>query len=161
MSYQTRLLSQQFRIQICQNAVWKQCEDLLFILALSAWTSLKPRLGPPCSKTLGRTGAPYLRRTGTTDFLFPWSRWISCQHSSCHKIYALICVSMKLKVSYWCKSNVKKSKAIPVTGQSCEMLRIQHCLDNRLTVNCEILATCSSIYSPVRTSQEPHSISIK
>jgi hypothetical protein len=34
------------------------------------------------------------------------------------------------------------------------MLRIPHCLDNRLTVNCEILATCSSTYSPVRTSQE-------
>jgi hypothetical protein len=26
------------------------------------------------------------------------------------------------------------------------MLRILHCLDNRLTVNCEILATCSSTY---------------
>jgi hypothetical protein len=26
----------------------------------------------------------------------------------------------------------------------CEMLRIPHCLDNQLTVNCEILATCSS-----------------
>jgi hypothetical protein len=26
---------------------------------------------------------------------------------------------------------------------------------------CEILATCSSTYSPVRTSQEAHSISIK
>jgi hypothetical protein len=34
------------------------------------------------------------------------------------------------------------------------MLKIPHCLDNRLTVNCEILATCSSTYSPVRTSQE-------
>jgi hypothetical protein len=34
------------------------------------------------------------------------------------------------------------------------MLRIPHCLDNRLTVNFEILATCSSTYSPVRTSQE-------
>jgi hypothetical protein len=42
-----------------------------------------------------------------------------------------------------------KSKAIP------------HCLDYRLTVNCEILATCSSTYSPVRTSQEAHSVSIK
>jgi hypothetical protein len=44
-------------------------------------------------------------------------------------------------------------KAIPVTGRGglygCEMLRISHCLDNRLTVNCEILATCSSTYSPV------------
>jgi hypothetical protein len=29
------------------------------------------------------------------------------------------------------------------------------------TVNCEILATCSSTYSPVRTSQEAHSVSIK
>jgi hypothetical protein len=53
----------------------------------------------------------------------------------------------------------------PVTGrgglQGCEMLRIPHCLDNRLTVNCEILATCSSTYSPVCTSQEEHSVSIK
>jgi hypothetical protein len=39
------------------------------------------------------------------------------------------------------------------------MLWFPHCLDNRLTVNCEILATCSSTYSPVRTSQEAHSIS--
>jgi hypothetical protein len=41
--------------------------------------------------------------------------------------------------------------AIPVTGlgglQGCFMLRIPLCLDNRLTVNCEILATCSSTYS--------------
>jgi hypothetical protein len=41
-----------------------------------------------------------------------------------------------------------KSKVIPVTGLvgllGCEMLKIPHCLDNRLTVNCEILATCSS-----------------
>jgi hypothetical protein len=63
------------------------------------------------------------------------------------------------------KSLCKKSKAIPVTGLAgllgCEMLRIQHCLGNRLTVNCEILATCSSTYSPLRTSQEAHSISIK
>jgi hypothetical protein len=59
----------------------------------------------------------------------------------------------------------KKKKAIPVTGieslWGCEMLRIPHCLDNRLTVNCEILATCSSTYCPVRTSQEAHSVSIK
>jgi hypothetical protein len=52
----------------------------------------------------------------------------------------------------------------PVTGpeglQGCEMLRIPHCLDNWLTVNCEILATCSSTYSPVCTSQEAHSVSI-
>jgi hypothetical protein len=58
-----------------------------------------------------------------------------------------------------------KSKAIPVTGlgglYDFEMLRIPHCLDSRLTVNCEILATCSSNYSPVRTSQEAHSVSIK
>jgi hypothetical protein len=40
------------------------------------------------------------------------------------------------------------------------MLRIPHCLDNRLTVNCEILATCSSTYSLVRNSQEAHSVSI-
>jgi hypothetical protein len=58
-----------------------------------------------------------------------------------------------------------KNKAVPVTGRGglwgCEMLRILHCLDNRLTVNCEILATCSSTYSPVRTSQEAHSVTIK
>jgi hypothetical protein len=56
-------------------------------------------------------------------------------------------------------------KLIPLTGcgglQGCEMLRIPHCLDNLLTVNCEILATCNSTYSPVRTSEEAHSVSIK
>jgi hypothetical protein len=61
-------------------------------------------------------------------------------------------------------STVHASKAIPVTGlgglQGCEMLRIPHCLDNRLTVNCEILATCSSTYSPVRTSLETQYISV-
>jgi hypothetical protein len=36
-----------------------------------------------------------------------------------------------------------------------------HCPDSRLTVNCEIQATCSSTYSPARTSQEAHSVSIK
>jgi hypothetical protein len=59
----------------------------------------------------------------------------------------------------------RKSKAIPLTGRGrlwgCVMLRIPHCLENRLTVNCEILATCSSTYSPVRTSQEAHFVSIK
>jgi hypothetical protein len=58
-----------------------------------------------------------------------------------------------------------EGKAIPVTGRGgpkdCEMLRIPHCLDSRLIVNCEILATCSSTYSPVRTSQETHYVSIK
>jgi hypothetical protein len=48
-----------------------------------------------------------------------------------------------------------------ISGHCCETLRLPHCLDNRLTVNCEILATCSSTYSPVRTSQEAHSVSIK
>jgi hypothetical protein len=56
-------------------------------------------------------------------------------------------------------------KPIPITGrgglQGSETLRIPHCLDSRLTVNCDILATCSSTYSPVRTSQEAHSVSIK
>jgi hypothetical protein len=42
-----------------------------------------------------------------------------------------------------------------------QLLYEENCLDSRLTVNCEILATCSSTYSPVRTSQEAHSISIK
>jgi hypothetical protein len=54
---------------------------------------------------------------------------------------------------------------MPVTGRGglygFEMLRIPHCPDNRLTVHREILATCSSTYSPVRTSQEAHSVSIK
>jgi hypothetical protein len=63
------------------------------------------------------------------------------------------------------ESFIKKSKAIPVTGrgglQGCEILRIPHCLDNRLAFNCEILATCSSTYSPVCTSQEAHCVSIK
>jgi hypothetical protein len=54
---------------------------------------------------------------------------------------------------------------MPVTDREgpwgCEMLSIPHCLDNRLTVNSEIPATCSSTYSPVRTSQEAHSVSIE
>jgi hypothetical protein len=33
------------------------------------------------------------------------------------------------------------------------MLRIPHWLDSWLTVNCEILATCSSTYSTVRTRE--------
>jgi hypothetical protein len=41
--------------------------------------------------------------------------------------------------------------------QAVEAYRVVRCLDNLLTVNCEILATCSSTYSPVRTSQEAHS----
>jgi hypothetical protein len=60
---------------------------------------------------------------------------------------------------------LKSKRAMPVTDRgglySCEMLKIPYYLDNRLTVNCEILATCSSTYSPVRTSQEAHSVSIK
>jgi hypothetical protein len=58
-----------------------------------------------------------------------------------------------------------KSRAIPGTGcggiEDCEMLMIPHCLDNRLTVKCDILATCNSTYGPVRTSQEAHSFSKK
>jgi hypothetical protein len=65
----------------------------------------------------------------------------------------------------WRVSECWGYKAILITGRwglwSCEMLRIPHCLDNRLTVNCEILATCSNTYSPVRISQEAHSVSIK
>jgi hypothetical protein len=61
--------------------------------------------------------------------------------------------------------NNKKSKAISITGRGglwgCGTLTIPHCLDNRLTVNCEILATCSSTYNPVLTPQEAHSVSIK
>jgi hypothetical protein len=54
-----------------------------------------------------------------------------------------------------------KKKALTGHGGRCEVLRIPHCIDSRLTVNCEILATCSSTYSPVRTSQEAYSVSIK
>jgi hypothetical protein len=54
------------------------------------------------------------------------------------------------------KQQRRPVKAISVKGlrglYGCEMLRIPHWLDNRLTVNCEILATCSSTYSPVSTS---------
>jgi hypothetical protein len=72
----------------------------------------------------------------------------------------------ELLTAWNASSKVKyKSKAILVTGlgglYGCEMLRIPHCLDNRLTVNCKILAICSSTYSPVRTSQEAYSVSIK
>jgi hypothetical protein len=70
-----------------------------------------------------------------------------------------------LMISLYYQNPEVKNKVIPVTGhgglKDCEMLMIPHCLDNRLTVNCEILATCSSTYSPVRTSQEAHSVSIK
>jgi hypothetical protein len=54
--------------------------------------------------------------------------------------------------------SVRRKLVIPseVTGHGgplgCETSRLPHCLDNRLTVNCEMLATCSSTYSPVRTS---------
>jgi hypothetical protein len=62
-------------------------------------------------------------------------------------------------------TNKENKKAIPLTSlgglYGCEMLRIPHCLDNRLTVNCETLATCSSTYSPGRTLQEAHSVSIR
>jgi hypothetical protein len=35
------------------------------------------------------------------------------------------------------------------------------CRYGEVRVNCGILATCRSTYSPVRTSQEAHSVSIK
>jgi hypothetical protein len=53
--------------------------------------------------------------------------------------------ALQMRIVFLCTKVKKKSKAIPVTGRGgllgCEMLRIPHCLDNRLTVNCEILAT--------------------
>jgi hypothetical protein len=65
---------------------------------------------------------------------------------------------VSFRVQIISKKDKVKCIAIPVTDRGgpvgFEMLRIPHCLDNRLTVNCEILATCSSTYSPVRTSQE-------
>jgi hypothetical protein len=85
---------------------------------------------------------------------------------------AWICVVLSSGLKHYRRYDItgvgnleKKSKPVPITGrggvQGCEMLRIPHCLDNRLTVNWEILATCSNTYSPVRTSQEAHSVSIK
>jgi hypothetical protein len=58
-----------------------------------------------------------------------------------------------------------KGEAIPVTGRGglygCEMLRIPHCLDNGLTVNCEILATCGSTYSSYLTGSTLHLHKVK
>jgi hypothetical protein len=54
---------------------------------------------------------------------------------------------------------LKKSKAISVTDVT--DVKDPTLSNNLLTVNCKILATCSSTYSPVRTSQEAHSVSIK
>jgi hypothetical protein len=78
-----------------------------------------------------------------------------------YKLLIIIC--SRLFISYEEVSKSKKAK-LPRNRPwrpICEMLRMPHCLDDRLTVNCEILATCSSTYSPVRTSQEAHSVSIK
>jgi hypothetical protein len=51
-------------------------------------------------------------------------------------------------------------------GDSCKeldevVLRGMACMAAELIVSVRILATCSSTYSPVRTSQEAHSVSIK
>jgi hypothetical protein len=48
----------------------------------------------------------------------------------------------------WASLQISSGTCIKVSlllavSQGCEMLRIPHCLDNQLTVNCEILATCS------------------
>jgi hypothetical protein len=100
------------------------------------------------------------------------------RNDCCHSVQAIFSFYLSMKMNrlksvrlwfyielYIKVQKVKVSKAISVTGRGglwgCELLRIAHCLDNWLTVNCEILATCSSTYSPVRTSQEAHSFSIK
>jgi hypothetical protein len=54
-----------------------------------------------------------------------------------------------------------KSKAIPVTGrgglQGCEMLRISHCLDNRLTDFGEVV---SATHPPHFTPQKHYYFSV-
>jgi hypothetical protein len=80
-------------------------------------------------------------------------------------MYVAICGVLWFGETFKFIHPVKKSKAIPVKSLgglwSCEKLRIPHCLDNRFTVKCKTLATCSRTYSPVRTSQEAHSVSIR
>jgi hypothetical protein len=53
------------------------------------------------------------------------------------------------------KRKKRKSKAIPVTGlgdiQGCEMLRIPHCLDNRLTDGSKVV---SPMHRPRSTPQK-------
>jgi hypothetical protein len=71
-------------------------------------------------------------------------------------LYALVRSTIRIRIIIihsslqYTNLNLKKN-AIPVRGSGglygCEMSRIPHCLDNRLTVKCEILATCSSTYS--------------
>jgi hypothetical protein len=92
--------------------------------------------------------------------------FMSCLNSSFSTMSSVRAVHIFMYPAYnLFQYSLNNSKAIPVTGLGglcgCEMLRVPHCLDNRLTVNCEILATCSSTYSPVRTSQEAHSVSVK
>jgi hypothetical protein len=63
-------------------------------------------------------------------------------HSKNALLSSVCCRASHRIITNACLSK-KKSTAIPVTGREglygCEMLRIPHCLDNRLTVNCEIL----------------------
>jgi hypothetical protein len=62
-----------------------------------------------------------------------------------------------------CLKNVrlKKSKAIPITGcgwlHACEMLRIPHCLDNRLTDGGKVV---SPMYQPHFTPQKHYYFSV-
>jgi hypothetical protein len=77
---------------------------------------------------------------------FPCSLWALCSHVCCTSHILIV----------WCPRNRPWG---PIGLWNVK--DPPHCLDNRLTVNCEILATCSSTYSSVRTLQEEHSFSIK
>jgi hypothetical protein len=88
---------------------------------------------------------------------------------STQPVTALLSAGKKIQTKPWLENlnifqiyfSISYPRNRPWRPMGCEMLSISHCVDNRLTVNCEILATCSSTYSPVRTSQEEHSVSIK
>jgi hypothetical protein len=63
----------------------------------------------------------------------------------------------------WCDSSAQVDEfynKVRVVFRVRETSRIPHCLDSRLTVNCEILATCKNSNRPLLTSQHPHTESI-
>jgi hypothetical protein len=63
--------------------------------------------------------------------------------------------------TYSPQANVNRANVSLALLPILRLVEIPHCLDIGVTVNCEILVTCRSTYSPVRTSQETHSVSIK
>jgi hypothetical protein len=72
--------------------------------------------------------------------------WVT--HTACLEFKLIRLVKMALSFE-----NLRAEK------QAVEAYRIMRYRGSH--INCEILATCSSTYSPVRTSQEAHSFSIK